>query len=81
MNTSATTPALPATSPTASWLDELPGRIADLKDGHLLRVRRTVAPAGGAMLQIDGQPMLAFCSNDYLGLASHPALATAAWWA
>ena len=78
MNTSATTPALPATSPTASWLDELPGRIADLKDGHLLRVRRTVAPAGGAMLQIDGQPMLAFCSNDYLGLASHPALATAA---
>ena len=41
MNTSATTPALPATSPTASWLDELPGRIADLKDGHLLRVRRT----------------------------------------
>ncbi len=78
MNTSATPPALPATSPTASWLDELPGRIADLKDGHLLRVRRTVAPAGGAMLQIDGQPMLAFCSNDYLGLASHPALATAA---
>ena len=78
MNTSATTPALPATSPTASWLDELPGRIADLKDGHLLRVRRTVAPAGGAMLQIDGQPMLAFCSNDYLGLAGHPALAQAA---
>ncbi len=62
----------------ASWLDELPTRLAALKDEHLLRARRTVAPGGGAMLQVDGQPLLAFCSNDYLGLAGHPALAAAA---
>jgi len=27
---------------------------------------------------VDAQPLLSFCSNDYLGLSSHPALASAA---
>ena len=61
-----------------SWLDEIPGRLAEIERAHLLRRRRVVQPAGGAHLLVDGQPMLAFCSNDYLGLASHPALAEAA---
>ena len=62
----------------ASWLDEIPGQLADIEHNHLLRRRRVVVPAGGARLIVDGQPMLAFCSNDYLGLAGHPALAKAA---
>ncbi|PJI96387.1 8-amino-7-oxononanoate synthase [Acidovorax sp. 69] len=65
-------------APQASWLDEIPARLADLDRAHLLRRRRVVQPASGARLLVDGQPMLAFCSNDYLGLASHPALAEAA---
>ena len=52
-----------------SWLDEIPGRLADIERAHLLRRRRVVQPAGGAHLLVDGQPMLAFCSNDYLGLS------------
>jgi 8-amino-7-oxononanoate synthase len=60
-----------------SWIDEFPERIAALDQSHLRR-RRVVAPAGGARLQVDGQTLLAFCSNDYLGLAGHPALADAA---
>lgn len=61
-----------------SWIDEFPARIAALDDAHLRRRRRAVAPAEGAHLRVDGAPMLAFCSNDYLGLAAHPALAEAA---
>ncbi|UJB64944.1 8-amino-7-oxononanoate synthase [Acidovorax sp. YS12] len=61
-----------------SWIDEFPARIAALDDAHLRRRRRAVVPAEGAHLTVDGVPMLAFCSNDYLGLAAHPALAEAA---
>lgn len=66
------------TAPPPSWLDEIPQRLADIERAHLLRRRRVVVPAGGARLRVDGQDMLAFCSNDYLGLAGHPALAEAA---
>ncbi len=61
-----------------SWIDEFPARIAALDTAHLGRRRRAVVPAEGAHLTVDGVPMLAFCSNDYLGLAAHPALAEAA---
>ena len=61
-----------------SWLDEFPARIGELERAHLRRQRRVVRPLEGAYLQIDGQRLLAFCSNDYLGLASHPALVQAA---
>ena len=67
-----------STAPQTSWLDEIPARLADIERAHLLRRRRVVEPAGGARLRVDGQSMLAFCSNDYLGLAHHPALAEAA---
>lgn len=69
----ATNPSL-----TNSWLDEFPARIAELDRAHLLRRRRVVLPESGARLQVDGRSMLAFCSNDYLGLAHHPALIEAA---
>src|SRR6186713_338564 len=63
---------------TVSWLDEFPTRLAGLDAAHLRRQRRVVVPESGARLTVDGQSMLAFCSNDYLGLARHPALAQAA---
>ena len=61
-----------------SWIDEFPARIAELERAHLRRNRRIVVPEGGAQLRVDGQSVLAFCSNDYLGLAGHPDLIEAA---
>ena len=63
---------------TTSWLDEFPARIAELDHAHLRRQRRVVTPDGGARLTVNGQSLLAFCSNDYLGLAQHPRLVQAA---
>jgi len=61
-----------------SWLDEIPERLAALDATHLTRRRRAVRPADGASLWVDGRRMLAFCSNDYLGLSQHAALREAA---
>jgi len=52
--------------------------LADLQERQLLRRRRVVAPQDSGRLQVDGIQRLSFCSNDYLGLAQHPALADAA---
>lgn len=43
----------------------------------LKRRRRVVATPCGPHVVVDGRPMLAFCSNDYLGLAAHPRLSEA----
>ena len=42
------------------------------RNDGLYRSRRVVQSAQGTELLIDNQPVLNFCSNDYLGLANHP---------
>jgi len=60
-------------------LDELlRPALAERRDKSLYRVRCIVEGPQGPELGVDGRRMLNFSSNDYLGLAAHPALAAAA---
>ena len=58
---------------SASQLDDVLNQsLKDRVSQHLFRFRRTLETPQGAELIVDGRPCLAFCSNDYLGLANHP---------
>jgi glycine C-acetyltransferase len=58
-----------------TWLEnELQG----LKDQGLFNTIRTIGSAQGAWIIVDGQRVLNFCSNNYLGIADHPRLKEAA---
>ncbi|MCB1823389.1 MAG: 8-amino-7-oxononanoate synthase, partial [Candidatus Competibacteraceae bacterium] len=58
--------------------DELDSGLAQLGADGLLRRRRTLEAPCGPEALVDGRRLTAFCSNDYLGLANHPALVAAA---
>ena len=52
--------------------------LAALKEKSLYRLRRLLDGPQGPEIVADGQPLLNFSSNDYLGLAADPRLAEAA---
>jgi len=58
--------------------EELQGELDALQRDGLKRTRRTLELPCGPQAQVDGQPLISFCSNDYLGLANDPALVEAA---
>jgi 8-amino-7-oxononanoate synthase len=50
----------------------------ELEVAGLLRTPLRISGPQGPEVRIDGRPVLCFCSNNYLGLASHPSIAAAA---
>jgi 8-amino-7-oxononanoate synthase len=52
--------------------------LSDLEAAGLLRSPLRISGPQGPEIQINGRPVLCFCSNNYLGLANHPAIAAAA---
>ena len=56
---------------------ELQAELDTRKAQGLFRSRRTLATPQSPHITVDGKPYLAFCSNDYLGLANHPQLIAA----
>lgn len=57
---------------------DLASRLAARQAEQLYRRRPLLESPQGPDVVVDGQRLLAFCSNDYLGLASHPEV-IAAW--
>lgn len=57
---------------------DLAARLAERRAADLYRQRPLLQSPQGPEVVVDGQRLLAFCSNDYLGLASHPEV-IAAW--
>ena len=51
---------------------DLPVRLAERRTAHLYRQRPLLQSPQQPEVMVDGQRLRAFCSNDYLGLASHP---------
>ena len=53
-------------------IDDIRARLDELASHSLTRQRRTAETPCAPRQVVDGRDLLAFCSNDYLGLAAHP---------
>ena len=55
----------------------LQAQLNQRREEHLYRTRLNVASGCSSTLSVDGRSLVNFCSNDYLGLASHPDISQA----
>ena len=60
-----------------NMIDAVNHKLALLDEQSLTRHRRVVETPCAPRVVVGGRSMLAFCSNDYLGLASHPRVVAA----
>lgn len=53
-----------------TWTQRLQGALTQRRSDNLWRQRQTIQGSQSALLHINGEQLINFCSNDYLGLAS-----------
>jgi glycine C-acetyltransferase/8-amino-7-oxononanoate synthase len=57
---------------------DIAATLEELRQAGLFRERRVIEGPQGPRVLLDGRSVLLLCSNDYLGLAGHPTVRTAA---
>lgn len=57
--------------------NQLRAALTERRTAHLYRQRHILHSPAGPEVVVDGRRCLAFCSNDYLGLANHPEVVAA----
>ena len=75
---SGTLPPASSDVPVSTLIGTLERDLAARAAAGLARSRRSVASAQGARVDVGAREVVAFASNDYLGLANHPAVVAAA---
>lgn len=63
---------------SVSFYNRLQQELQEIKDSGLYKSERIIASEQGAEITVNGQQVLNFCANNYLGLSSHPKVIEAA---
>jgi len=64
---------------TEEFKEHLEAQLSAVRSAGTFKRERVITTPQGASIRVaDGQPVLNFCANNYLGLAQHPAVAAAA---
>ena len=60
------------------FLSDISGRLTEIQAEGLWKTEREITSAQGGHITVGGRDMINLCANNYLGLANHPALISAA---
>jgi glycine C-acetyltransferase len=60
------------------FVERISAEVDEIKSAGLLKNERIITSEQGAEIMVDGKIVLNFCSNNYLGLSSHPRVIKAA---
>src|SRR5882762_20651 len=62
----------------SSFVDRIATELEEIRTAGLFKTERIISSAQGAEILVNGEKVLNFCANNYLGLSSHPKVIEAA---